>query len=464
MFRRPLAHNTSNMKSSLQLLLLVLLLPLASSWQTCPSGAICPDENLCCGAYCLSGSKGSAVDSQCCDDEHHTGCGKGFECGSNETCSIRDPKTDDLPDHVPRYKLCRVEDPDMLQKIHGLPMELKQRKVSRNIRGGERESSFSIAAYLTNMGPVNSMNSDRLETVQHAVILIHGSLRNPDDYMCCTSSAIPDHQKNTTLLVAPWFLAPEDGPVNLTTTASNSMNHRDKQQPLRWVARGVEVQHTWRYGADAIDAPISSYAVVDHLISLLQDKRLFPSLQQIVVAGHSAGGQFAQRWGLLSGQAGSAARIVAANPKSFAYLDGRRFLESQFRVPTTQELNKCTSYNEWEWGFGNSTVVQAPYKDAAIAAAGGIDAVIRRYANREIIYLSGEQDILWNGYCEAMVQGPNRLTRSSNFFDSLKHVYGRNVHRRWTVPNVHHDHCLMFQSPQGQRALFGGTSWTLDES
>jgi len=429
-----------------------LLLGTAKAWKLCPSGVICPDENRCCGKFCLPGSKGSAADSQCCNG-NQTGCGQDFECGldGSDTCTLSPTATEDLPDQVPRYKLCQIDDPAMLQSVYGLPMDPQEKKSRNFVR--EEKSNSHVAAYLSNKGPVHSTTNERLESIQNAVILIHGSLRNSDDYLCCVSSAVPHDLQHDTLLIAPWFLAPEDGAVNMTSAEAT----QNDSEPLRWVARGVAVEHTWRFGADAINASVSSYAVVDQLITLLQDKQRFPNLDLIVVAGHSAGGQFAQRWGLLSAKANDV-RIVAANPKSFAYLDGRRFVrKTVFRVPEPKELDGCTSYNEWEWGFGstNFTAVQAPYKDAAIAAAGGVDAVIDRYAERDVIYLSGEQDVIWNGHCEAMAQGINRLNRSSFFFQSLEQVYGRTVHQRWTVPNVHHDHCLMFQSPQGQLALFG---------
>lgn len=120
------------------------------------------------------------------------------------------------------------------------------------------------------------------------------------------------------------------------------------------------------------------------------------------------------------------------------------------------EIELCPSYNEWEWGLGDGNFLPTPYKDLAIQKAGGIDKVIERYPQRDVIYLSGEQDILPNGLCEDQLQGGFRRERSEHYISALKEVYGASVHSRLVVPNVHHDHCLMFQSEQGQRALFGG--------
>jgi pimeloyl-ACP methyl ester carboxylesterase len=330
-----------------------------------------------------------------------------------------------------------------MTKVHGLFVETSDSRVHRSV-GAEH-----VAAYLSNMGSIDS-TSERFHHVTTAVILIHGSLRNPDDYLCCAAASIPDTLKSdNALLLAPWFLAPEDGMVNVTGSGLIS--------PLRWTARGVDVEHTWRYGADALGTNVSSFDVIDRMVEILSYK--LPLLESIVIVGHSAGGQFAQRWGLLSNtnfdNLDFHIRIVAANPKSYAYLDGRRWMQDgTFRQPNPAEAEHCVTYNKWQWGWDDG--VDAPYKDRAIQEAGGIDAVVARYATRDVIYLSGEQDVIPNGHCEAIFQGPNRLTRSARYYSALRVIYGQPPvhHRRWVVPNVHHDHCLMFQSVEGQLALF----------
>ena len=93
-----------------------------------------------------------------------------------------------------------------------------------------------------------------------------------------------------------------------------------------------------------------------------------------------------------------------------------------------------------------------------------------------MIYLSGEEDVLFNGDCNDRIQGPNRRVRSERYYDALQQYYPsttpttttshQNIgstslrrsphrHQRFIVPNVPHNHCLMYQSVQGQTALFG---------
>jgi hypothetical protein len=262
-------------------------------------------------------------------------------------------------------------------------------------------------------------------------------------------------------ILAPWFL-PDGSPI----------------PGLQWAERGP-IDHTWRYGANAIDSNVSSYAVMDDLLNLGQSmawSRLQP-LQKIIVAGHSAGGQYVQRWALLTNAWSTTPmmRAIVANPKSFCWLDERRIFldeddESFFRRPNADERAHCPTYNEWEWGTENSTgdhrgtlgPLDAPYKDMAVAAAvGGWPTIIERYRSRDVIYLAGELDVLQNGDCEDRMQGDYRLMRSAHFFQSLQHIYNDTTtmtHRRSVVKGVHHDHCLMFQSPEGRAAFFGTTA------
>jgi hypothetical protein len=339
--------------------------------------------------------------------------------------------------------LCSLP-PAALKEVHGLQVL--------------NDSDTPQLAYLSTKGALDSVRADDRRNqalTETVVVVIHGSKRNVDDYLCCTNAALPEDQRepasSSYMVVAPWLLSLAERNVTLVTG----------KEHLRWEVE-EPIPHTWRYGADALNANFSSYAAVDVVIDrVLADRSRFPVLKRIVVAGHSAGGQLVQRWALLSSsRAFSAAqnitvRTVVANPKSLCWLDDRRWFDGEFRVPDEEEFENCPTYNEWEWGFGGGRDLPTPYKDRAIAAAGGVDRIIERYAGRDVVYLAGERDTIWNGDCEARMQGANRKERSQNFYDSLQEIYGRTVHRRIVVKDVHHDHCLMFQSPEGQLALFG---------
>lgn len=479
------------------LVLVAVIIRPAVAWHACSptndSGAIvgiCPDGNKCCydasssHFNCLPGS--DATQGECCakDDsngtiDRSTGCGQGFACARNLTanstysyCSRVDPNDDTLPDAVPRYLLCSVQPDRILTQVHGLPISSED---------GSATGS-AVAAYLSTRGAIDSSDPETLADqagIETAWIVIHGSGRNVDDYVCCAISAAA--LESSVMILAPWFLSPKDPPVNITSSSRLQHAAAIAQPPrvLVWAEEGP-IDHTWRYGANAVDRNISSYAVVDEMLRrLVSDRRRFPALRRIVVAGHSAGGQYVQRWALLSNGAAFAdpakaffprvpTRVVVANPKSFCWLDERRMFNGTLRKPQGDAVYLCPTYDEWEWGFQNSTksserdALNAPYVQAAIRDAGGIGAVVARYPSRDVVYLAGEMDVLFNGECEDKMQGPYRRVRSANFYASLREIFGRPIHHRLVVASVNHDHCLMFQSPEGRQALFG--SFVRDEA
>ena len=49
----------------------------------------------------------------------------------------------------------------------------------------------------------------------------------------------------------------------------------------------------WRGGGDAYGTEISSFDVIDRMVAMLCDRKLFPAVRRIVIAGFSAGGQIA---------------------------------------------------------------------------------------------------------------------------------------------------------------------------
>jgi hypothetical protein len=103
---------------------------------------------------------------------------------------------------------------------------------------------------------------------------------------------------NNILVIAPWFAAPKDGPIKLANNDKADDDDDDDDDVLRWCHPGPIV-HIWRYGADSIKG--GSYETVDAIIGYMSNAQVqFPDLRHIVVAGHSAGGQFVHLWALLS--------------------------------------------------------------------------------------------------------------------------------------------------------------------
>jgi len=442
-----------------------------------------------------------------------------------------------------------------------------------------------------------------------------------------SSSHMIPYAPDEVLVIAPWFLTDQDNyPDSLSsstteeegeeekdreldgrmtstteTTISSSAsgkdsstvtvgeeeeNNEDNIPFLRWWEEGY-LTHTWRFGADAINVSISSFDAMDAFVERLAfDKEQFPNLEKIVVTGHSAGGQFAQRWALTSSSpvfstsvsmplstssssgdeeekskdddreenlsptsevnnsnpakatspalrasitsstsssspntttttttqgrpldlkktalasfsstttSTTSVRVVAANPRCLAFLDGRRYIDGEFRIPDDsfwvdhqdwKNSTTCPEYDQWIWGLQDEGPLPTRYRDAAVNTTGGIPEIVRRYADRDVVYLAGSLDTeMFADDCGSVIQGPNRKIRSERFFRSLREIYpdrfpspdnedattrttydedgegritgGGGVHHRVVVPWVNHDHTLLYQSPSGRMALFG---------
>lgn len=274
-----------------------------------------------------------------------------------------------------------------------------------------------------------------LPGVQRALIVIHGRLRNAQTYLhSAAQAATQAGQLSTTLIIAPQFLNQTDG-----------NRHALSDAVLRW--RGND----WMAGAPALGPePLSSYAALDRILERLSDRKHFPALREVVIAGHSGGAQVVQRYALTT-QADSAlkakhiqVRYVIANPSSYAYFTAQR------PVPTFDPAS-CPGFNTWKYGLKDLPAYAQGQKQRALEQA---------YIDRDITYLLGAKDTDPNHpaldkSCEAEAQGAFRLARGKYYFEYLiqRHPQGLNQ-RLVEVPGVGHNGDQMFTSPEGQKALF----------
>ncbi len=274
-----------------------------------------------------------------------------------------------------------------------------------------------------------------LPTVQRALIVIHGRLRNAQTYLHSGETAATQAgQLSTTLVIAPQFLNESDG-----------TRHSLPSNVLRWHA------NDWMAGAPAVGpTPLSSYAALDQILQRLGDRSLFPNLREVVIAGHSGGAQVVQRYALTT-QAdksleaeGIKVRFVIANPSSYAYFNAQR------PVPTFDPA-ACPGFNTWKYGL----------KDLPAYAAGQKHHTLEHnYVSRDITYLLGANDTDPNHpaldkSCEAQAQGAYRLIRGHDYVDYLNQRHPQGLNQRLIeVPGVGHNGDQMFTSPEGQKVLF----------
>jgi pimeloyl-ACP methyl ester carboxylesterase len=275
--------------------------------------------------------------------------------------------------------------------------------------------------------------SDRITRV---VFVIHGQKRNAGPYFRrMVRAAEKADALDSTQVIAPRFMIASDGPA---------------EGVLHW-ARGSD----WKEGSKSDvtrGTSMSSFAVLDRLRARLSQRDLYPNLTQVVIAGHSAGGQVAQRYALGTraspAEQGPGLRFVVANPSSYMYLDARR-PDGNGGYAVARGTPGCL-INGYKYGAEgrNAYMARAPLAD-----------MIRRYRSRDVVYLLGAKDndpasSSLDKRCPAMAQGPHRLARGRNFMAYLERFFSPHNHRLRIVPGVAHSSSRIFRSEAGIGVLF----------
>lgn len=291
--------------------------------------------------------------------------------------------------------------------------------------------------------------------VKRAVIVVHGRLRDADKYFdLALRAAKASDAMGDTLLIAPQIL-----------TTADAARHNLEPAMARWKSEA------WLAG-EMSKSPfsLSSFDVLDGIVAQLADRTRFPNLERIVVAGHSGGAQFVQRYAVVgrADQVLTAAglqayaegvepstltagkgpvmrvRYVVANPSSYLYFDATR----------PCPIGNCKEFDHWRYGI---------IDPVSYAHGSDMKALERRYLTRRVMYLLGGKDTdphhsALDKTCMAEAQGANRLERGTNYFAHvLKRAKLQNIalrHTRVEVPDVAHDAGRMFNSICGKAALF----------
>eukprot|EP00537_Pseudo-nitzschia_pungens_P007605 CAMPEP_0172360222 /NCGR_PEP_ID=MMETSP1060-20121228/4298_1 /TAXON_ID=37318 /ORGANISM="Pseudo-nitzschia pungens, Strain cf. cingulata" /LENGTH=702 /DNA_ID=CAMNT_0013082165 /DNA_START=173 /DNA_END=2281 /DNA_ORIENTATION=+ len=585
---------------------------------------ICPTGNTCCRMAAPSSDSGEDVVSwgciasdmgaqtaTCCDDgddgddgARNTGCPSGYECRRREEeeggggvlydCFLAGsdsiigndnppPGVDPLLQVLPRYRLCKAEANN--RRLYGLPVHSE-----RFSEKGVSPTTVAELAYYSNLGPINDPNNRALSSVDMALIVVHGANRNGDDYFCSAKATIDLRNRfGKNSIDSHADDGADDGAdddavaTSVLVVAPDFRSSSTSERFLYWDEANGDRNGSWRYGADAsgpVSGVTSSFETVDALVSTLRSATLFPGMRRIVVVGHSSGGQFVQRWSLLtpsevwpptlrdpiapwsgsgsgSGSGPIAIHAVVANPSNYVYFTPLRFLADDsgngssnsnssnhrndkglrsgnhestqgsspsssssswsWRLPSKETRNDhedCPGYNQWEYGLEDGGSMNVPYWQRVMARDSKARIVHRYLSERSVSYLIGDLDRCdddgTNRRCQSHglettcadeLQGKNRYERNALYLASLElepelyHHYhyhhdhhhdhdhyhhdhdhydrhdtngslpweeedatGKTGvatnHRRIVVPDVGHDHSMIFQSEQGIHAIY----------
>lgn len=225
----------------------------------------------------------------------------------------------------------------------------------------------------------------------------------------------------------------------------------------------------WAIGglsSSADNAPFtrSSFELYDELITTAL--AVLPNVREVVLVGHSAGGQLVNRYAasnLLKFPPGVNVRYIPMNPQSWLYLDGKRpFPEAALDggtigmggQPPIDLPSVCPDYNHYWTGLEK-------LDDWNYFAKRGIKAatIIGQFKSRKVINMVGQKD---TGDpdpeldCRFVVQGKNRNERAKKYYEHVMSFYAPFAanHLLFEVPNVGHSHVNMFGSECGRRWIF----------
>lgn len=259
--------------------------------------------------------------------------------------------------------------------------------------------------------------------IEKAIITIHGSERNAHTYYSSIETlARRRGELEKILIISPHYKEVQD------TRLSNEFYFH----PEGWLS-----------GDEAINRQdVNSFEIVEHMVSLMADKTNFPNLKEIVITGHSAGGQLVQRFAVGSLLEKTfpemSFRYVVANPGSYLYLTALR----PFAGP------KNCAFNDYKFGMDklNTYMSQRP-----------IAQMITDYLKKDVVYFLGEADIRSDDIdqsCPAAYQGHFRLERGQSYMNQLSSEFPEHQHHIYTVPGVGHTQYGMYTSENGIKVLF----------
>ncbi len=250
----------------------------------------------------------------------------------------------------------------------------------------------------------------------------------------------------STLVAAPLFLEEQD------------LGHAPfESSALCWRRSG------WSWGQDSsasCGATISSFAVVDAILGWLLEGEVAPRLESVLLAGHSAGGQFVNRYAAVNAlharfaAAGIGVRYACSAPSSYLYLGPERPTAGAaggFAVPSPAPAG----YNDY--GYGLEGLSTCRYVEAV-----GEETILAQYPLREVTYLCGERDATVDEFTDtsagALTQGASRLERCLAYGRHLEARFGAALagrHRVRIAPGATHSGRQVFSSEEGMAALFG---------
>ena len=286
----------------------------------------------------------------------------------------------------------------------------------------------------------------RNDAIRRVLVMVHGTNRNADHYFStAVTAAFLAGALNDTVVIAPRI-----------ASATGSCHDPLAPNEVSWSCTG----DSWRSGGQAASHPtLTSFDFVDQLLQKLASKRAFPNLRAIVVAGHSAGGQFVARYQMANrvhDTLGVPVSYVIANPSSYAWPDATRPQPTGDAAPDaakgaweTEKVHTaftygafdaatCGAYNAWPAGLTNRTSgYTLKTSDAQLK---------QQLVSRPATFLFGQVDTLplggFDSSCPAMAQGATRRARGEAYVKYVNEQLGAKHAVQIVSECGHNDRCV----------------------
>jgi pimeloyl-ACP methyl ester carboxylesterase len=281
--------------------------------------------------------------------------------------------------------------------------------------------------------------------VRRALIMVHGTLRNADHYFTtATGAAFLAKALDDTIVISPAF-----------HSAEGACKDALAPHEISWSCGG----DSWRSGGIAAsDKALASFDFVDEILRRLADKKVFPNLKGIVVAGHSAGGQFVARYQMANRvheTLGTPVTYVVANPSSYAWPDATRPLPEGDAAPAAAAKGWESETPHTDFKYGAFDAAKAPNYDrwpfgleqlSGYVAKETPDQLRTQLTSRPTTYLLSQVDTLplggFDGSANAMAQGATRRARGEAFVKYLAEHFGGKPKTQIVPECGHNDRCV----------------------
>ena len=264
----------------------------------------------------------------------------------------------------------------------------------------KRTSLFSEKDGKNATAPFYSTKSYNPKKIERVIIVLPGQWRNSWTYINMMGNALNVAYKypelkvkeDSVLILSPMFFNQKDRDSG--SVKNNEISFHD----AGWSAGGsVREPREFKH--------ISSFDALDSMIDMVMDKSKFPNLKNVVIAGHSMGGQMALHYVMTKKSMSYDDKISywVGDPGAYTYLSSSRPFSTK----------NCDNYNDWPYSITNVASLPNYAQNHAGPNGSHLEDLFR---SRKVHFAVAEND---NGAgvksCAAQTQGPNRIARASEW-------------------------------------------------